>query len=103
MRKGIVYISGPMTGLPDYGRKSFYEAQKILEREGYLVLNPATMPLGMRYEQYMAISIVMLQQADYICMLPGWEYSKGARAERAYADSVRIRSFLLADVMEMAV
>lgn len=100
--KKIVYISGPMSGLPDLGRKSFAEAEKILSEE-FIVLNPASMPLGMKYEQYMAISIVMLQQADYICLLPGWENSKGARAEKAFADSVQIHAFLLRDVEQMAV
>jgi len=91
MNNKIVYISGPMTGLKDFGRQNFYNAEAFLKECGYIVLNPATMPFGMEYKQYMAIAIAMLQQADTIIMLPGWEHSRGACIEKAYAEACGIK------------
>lgn len=81
----VVYISGKMTGLPDLGRSAFAEAEKLLEEQGYIVLNPAVLPDGLAKEAYMPICLAMLQAADWIYMLPGWEDSEGAKIELAYA------------------
>jgi hypothetical protein len=91
----VVYLSGPMSGLKDFGRKAFSEAETILKKRGYRVLNPAWLPGGMRYDQYMAISMSMLQQADIICLLPGWKKSKGANAEYALAKSLGLKKFFI--------
>lgn len=69
--KCVVYIGGPMTGIPDKGRKAFAEAEKELLQEGYIVLNPAKLPDNMPAERY---------------MLDGWEASRGAAIERRYAE-----------------
>lgn len=37
-------------------------------------------------EKYMPICLAMLEQADAICMLDGWEDSDGANIELAYAN-----------------
>ena len=38
----------------------------VLEHLGYIVLNPAWLPLGMEYEDYVAIDDAMLLQSDII-------------------------------------
>ena len=81
----VVYISGKMTGLPDFGRAMFNDAQRRLEAQGYRVLNPACSPLGLEYDQYMRIAFAMLEACDIIALLPNWEDSNGAKAELAYA------------------
>lgn len=81
----IVYIAGRMTGLPDKGRKTFNEAEEKLKAKGFTVLNPARLPDGMPPEKYMPICMAMIDAADMICMLDGWEISKGAYLERKYA------------------
>lgn len=77
----IVYISGAMTGLPNYNREAFLEAQKKLEADGHTVLNPAWLPDGLPDCAYREIDIAMLRNADAIYMLDGWGDSNGARHE----------------------
>lgn len=84
-RKTIIYIAGPMTGLKSANRPVFAEAAETLRSMGYVVLNPAVLPTGMPRERYMPICLAMLEQADIICMLPGWDTSRGAQLEIRYA------------------
>ena len=81
----IVYIAGKMRGLKDYGRRHFYTSARCLETQGYIVLDPSTLPLGMPNEKYMPICLSMLEAADYIYMLDNWEDSEGAKIEYSYA------------------
>lgn len=77
----IFFISGAMTGYEDYNRPAFFEAQKHLEEKGQTVLNPASLPDGLDPNQYMAIDLEMLKQADAVLFLPGYEKSSGAITE----------------------
>jgi hypothetical protein len=77
-----VYIAGPMTGLPDYNRPAFFTAETVLQEYGHTVLNPAVLPDGLEYCEYMRISKAMLMCADSIYLLEGWENSKGAITEK---------------------
>lgn len=84
-RKKVIFLSGKMSGLPDFGRAHFAEAEAKMKARGYIVLNPATLPIGMEDNKYMPICIAMLDAADEVLMLEGWDKSKGARVEFAYA------------------
>ena len=79
-RKDVVYIAGPITGHDDYLER-FCTAEIVLDAEGWIVLNPADLPQGMSREKYMPICLTMLEQADAIYMLHGWEDSRGATVE----------------------
>ena len=70
-----VYIAGPMTGLPQFNRPAFHQAALNLSFEHHVPLNPAILPDG----------LTMLQRADAIYLLTGWQFSAGARAEHALA------------------
>lgn len=85
-KPAVIYIAGKMTGLPDYGRAQFNAMEAELVKLGYIVLNPACLPLGMETERYMPITLAMLSQADKVCFLNGWETSQGAILERKYAE-----------------
>jgi len=88
-----IYISGKITGDPNY-REKFTKAQKYLESKGHVVLNPAELPEGMEYEDYMHIGFAMIDVADAICMLCGWGESDGAVRENLYAKAKQ-KSILL--------
>ncbi|WP_129991868.1 DUF4406 domain-containing protein [Rahnella sp. CFA14(1/10)] len=80
-----VYIAGPMTGLPHFNRPAFQQAAINLSFEKHLPLNPAILPDGLTEADYMAIALTMLQRAEAIYLLSGWQFSAGARAEHALA------------------
>ena len=35
----VIYISGPITGMPDGNYKAFADAEELLEEQGFIVLN----------------------------------------------------------------
>ena len=81
----IVYLAGPMRGVKDMSRPAFYDAQDELEELGYTVLNPAKLPIGMTPQAYLPICLQMVDQADVVAMMEGWQGSGGAKIERAFA------------------
>ena len=91
----VVYISGAMSGLPNANRDAFYEMEAHLTLLGYAVLNPAWIPDGLSYSQYIAIDIAMLSAARYMLVLPGSDKSKGVAAEVAVAESLGIKTVSL--------
>lgn len=84
----IIYMSGPIRNVVDYKEK-FARAEKkirILFPEAKIV-NPAKlkMPENSKHEDYMNVDFMFLDLADAICMLDGWQCSKGACMEYGYA------------------
>lgn len=93
-----LYIAGPMTGLTDHNYPAFFEAEKRLISMDYLPINPAwihgdTLEEALAnseqdpksWEYYMRHGLMALVQADGLCLLDGWQASRGARAEVAVA------------------
>lgn len=85
-----VYISGPMTGLPERNYPAFNQAELMLVAQGHEVLNPASLPDGLTYEEYMELDLEMVRRSQMVVTLPGWENSKGSNTEVDLARSLGI-------------
>lgn len=81
--KKVIYISGPISGVPKY-----YEAFEKMEDElsalGYIPLSPARLPQGMTKAQYMRICFAMIDSADAVVFLQSSYYSGGMKLEKEY-------------------
>lgn len=77
-----IYISGPMTGLPDFNYPAFNAEAARLRELGYHVENPAENPPQETWEAYMAVCIPQMLTCNTIALLPGWMESRGALRER---------------------
>lgn len=91
-----IFISGPMSGLPDFNYSAFHEAGECLKSRGEKFLSPAhgrfghprespTVDEAKPWEYYMRQSLKQLLLCDHILMLPGWENSRGATIEKELA------------------
>lgn len=81
-----VYISGSMASCMNTYRKKFAKAQRMLEADGHIVINPAVLPVGLDSDKYMPICLSMIDGADAIYLFNNWQNSKGALLEKAYAE-----------------
>ena len=95
-----VYLSGKITGDAGY-RQKFEAVQNELTSYGYVVFNPAVLPDGFEYEDYMSLDLLILSRCDAIYLLRDWKNSPGAKRELEEAkrlglqildeDSIKIR------------
>lgn len=92
----IVYIAGPMTGIEDFNYPAFHAAKAALEARGIETLNPAdTEGLNdtgapQSWDWYMRHAIRMVTQSDAMCLLPGWQDSKGANLEVKIGEALKL-------------
>lgn len=92
-----IYLAGPMSGIPDDNYPAFHKAAKKLRAAGHFVLSPAELnpPKG-EYRQCLSVDLIWIcQHAEAIALLPGWEYSKGAKCEHALAQCLGIKFIYL--------
>lgn len=85
-----LYLAGKITGDPNYKAK-FAEAAKALRSAGYSVMNPAELPDGFDYPDYMKICAAMIEVCDATCLLPDWTESDGAKFEYGHTIAVKKR------------
>ena len=83
-----IYLSGPMTGLPEFNYPEFNRVAQLLRDQGNVVYNPAEFdyegefPIRRAFAEFSAFICL---EADKIVLLPGWENSLGVNAELALA------------------
>lgn len=89
-RKKRVYISGKMSGVPNFNKPKFDEAKGFLKSMGYEVVSPADNGVvdSFEWSDYMRVDIALLMYCDAIYMLDDHEESKGAAIELQVARSV---------------
>jgi len=100
----LVYIAGPMTGLPSFNYPAFHAAAAAWRAAGWAVENPAENFGGDKnrtYREYITAALRQLVTCDAIALLPGWTQSKGAVLERHVAEVMGLR-ILSANALEPA-
>lgn len=83
-----IYLSGPMSGIPNGNRPLFHSETRRLRNIGYYIVNPAENDdesATRSHADCLRTDIRQLLDCDMIAMLPGWQKSKGANIERAVA------------------
>lgn len=116
-----IYIAGPMRGIPEFNFPAFKEASAILRAEGHEVFSPAEKDNekhgcdisagnttgseeeaekkhGFSLRDALGMDLAWIcKEADAIALLPGWEASKGVRAELATANALDLQvTYLIA-------
>ncbi len=90
-----VYLSGPMTGMPEDNFPAFFEAAKRWREKGWRVISPAEEdirlggplehPTDVIIRRDLEIIMSLRVGQDAVVALAGWFASLGARAEVALA------------------
>lgn len=97
-----IYLAGPMRGMKEHNFPAFHFAAAKLRQEGYEVFSPAEKgeevgfikdpnlqnKLAFRRLVFKLDLTWICEHADCVALLPGWDQSKGALAERAAAEAV---------------
>lgn len=89
----VLYVAGPMTGLPNFNREAFNSAAGKLRRAGFEVLNPAELEApceAPEWGDWMRAALGQLLKADGVALLPGWRDSRGATVERQLARDLEV-------------
>jgi hypothetical protein len=98
-----------MRNLPQFNFPAFFVAEDFLVKRGWTVFNPARRDIekygkgvvsptgsieeakntGFSLREALAADTKEIcENSDAICLLPGWENSKGAKAEKALAEAL---------------
>ncbi|QOP64948.1 deoxycytidylate deaminase [Arthrobacter phage Brynnie] len=89
----VLYLAGPMSGLPGFNYAAFHVAAGKLRRAGFEVLNPAENRAPSpdpAWSDWMRLALGQLLKADGVALLPGWRDSKGATVERNLARDLEV-------------
>lgn len=83
MERRVIYISGPIKGVPNYW-EAFERAEDELTAIGCIPLSPARLPQDLSTERLTRICRAMIDAADAVLFLPGWQKSDGSMQEWSY-------------------
>ena len=98
----IIYIAGAMTGKENFNFDAFDQVRDYLKANGHHPISPADIdrlyegidkyfpknfsPTVEDCARYMRRDLNAIEGADAVYMMEGWEFSKGARVELAFAE-----------------
>ena len=89
----MLYVAGPMTGHPECNYPAFMAASWQLRNAGFRVWNPAERVdshVARHYVDLLRDDLKGLLECDGVAILPGWEFSVGARNEVTVAGVLRM-------------
>lgn len=114
-----IYLAGPMRGIPEFNFPAFMAAADQLRFDGHEVFNPAekdnekhgtdiskgntagdeavaAQEHGFNLREALGADLAWIcAEADAVALLPGWQNSKGAKAEHATALALGLKVILL--------
>jgi len=94
------YISGPMTGYPNFNYDAFDNTEERLIKSGNTCYNPAKAFEGKQnldWILYMKNDYEMLLKCEHVLVIDGWDKSLGSILEVVYALSRGKRIYYLTD------
>ena len=99
-----IYIAGPMTGLPELNFPAFHAMAAHLRSLGHHVVNPAEINVdpAKGWAECMRADIRELVSCTAICLLPGWEKSRGASLEHHIAQSLGFEVMTMEEAASMS-
>lgn len=88
-----IYLSGPMTGMPQHNFPAFNAEAARLRALGYDVVNPVDInpDPGVTWHQCLRNDLQALLTCDTLALLDGWMISQGAHLELHVAHRVGMR------------
>lgn len=97
-----LYLSGPMSDMPEHNFPAFHRAAMQLRAMGHIVVNPAEIDHGPHatWSDCLRGDLPHLVRCDAIALLPAWNRSKGARLELHVALELGMPVFTLAELIE---
>ena len=98
-----VYISGPMTGIPESNFPAFNAEAARLRALGYEVVNSAELnpDPATGWHQCMRVDLAALLTCDTLALIPGWQKSQGAHLEMHVASRVGIEIVVAAELQPL--
>jgi len=81
-----IYVAGKITGLDNY-KEIFAEVEAELLELGHEIMNPAVLPAGFEWDEYMHICFAMIDVCEALFMIGNWVDSVGATNEHLYAEA----------------
>lgn len=95
-----IYISGPMTGVPDLNFPAFHAEAERLRGLGYEVVNPAELnpDPSAGWHECMRRDLAELLTCDALALMDGWQKSAGAHLEMHVAHRVGMEIVIAREV-----
>lgn len=96
-----IYISGPMTGMPDLNVSAFRAESDRLRSLGYDVVNPAELnpDPAIGWHECMRRDLAALLTCDTLALLDHWQKSAGAHLEMHVAHRVGMEIVIAREVI----
>jgi len=86
-----VYLSAPMTGVPDLNREWFTIMEELARAKGYEVVTPLSVVQTNDWLDMVIQGLQALKTCDIIFLHPDWEKSAGCRVEETVARRIGLK------------